>query len=102
MLYISRTITESERNYSNIEREALVAYWSSKRLENFLLGKQFTLKTDCKPLTYILSPSQAHIYTLLNIIIVFCPLPLFRVCDVAFITPLTDVREADLLGDTKP
>ena len=30
-----------------------------------------------------------------------CPLPLFRVCDVAVITPLTDVREADLLGDMK-
>ena len=31
-----------------------------------------------------------------------CPLPLFRVCDVAVITPLTDVREADLLGDMEP
>ena len=59
VLYISRTLTDTERNYSNIKREALAAYWSSKRLENFLLGKQFTLKTDCKPSIYILSPSQA-------------------------------------------
>jgi len=55
ILFISKTLTKTESNYSNIEREALAAVWACKRLEHFLLGKKFTLETDNKPLTHILN-----------------------------------------------
>ena len=58
VLYVSRKLSPTEANYSNIEREALAALWACKRLEQFLLGKKFILKTDHKPL-YILGPDSA-------------------------------------------
>jgi len=51
--YISRTLTSAEQNYSNIEREALACAWASDRLKCFLLGKQYTIETDHKPLPAI-------------------------------------------------
>ena len=53
ILYISRTLTEAERRYSNIEREALAIVWSVVRLKHFLMGNQFDIKTDHKPLQYL-------------------------------------------------
>ncbi|XP_014261398.1 uncharacterized protein K02A2.6-like [Cimex lectularius] len=51
--YISRTLSTAEKNYANIEREALALTWASDRLKNFLLGKQYTIETDHKPLLQI-------------------------------------------------
>lgn len=53
VLYISRTLSTCEQNYSNIEREALAIIWAILRLKHFLLGHKFTVVTDHKPLVYI-------------------------------------------------
>ena len=44
--YISRTLSTAEKNYSNIEREALAIVWSISRLQHFLLGRKFILTTN--------------------------------------------------------
>ena len=53
VIYISRTLSEAERNYSNIEREALAIVWSVARLKHFLMGHRFDIKTDHQPLQYL-------------------------------------------------
>ena len=56
--YISKTLTKSEKNYSQIEKEALSIIWAVKRLYLYLYGRQFELVTDHKPLTTILNEHQ--------------------------------------------
>ncbi|XP_054259897.1 uncharacterized protein K02A2.6-like [Macrosteles quadrilineatus] len=53
--YISRTLTESEKNYSNIEREALAVTWSCDKLKQYIIGKDIIIETDHKPLVSILT-----------------------------------------------
>ena len=58
-IFISRKLTPAETNYSNIEREALAAVWACKRLKHFLVGKQFTLRSDHRPLIHIYGPNTS-------------------------------------------
>jgi len=53
ILFLSRTLSNAERNYSNIEREALAIVWATSRARQFLLGRHFNLITDHKPLEFI-------------------------------------------------
>lgn len=48
--FASRTLSDAERNYSQIEREALSVIFGCERFRKFLLGSQFTIKNDHKPL----------------------------------------------------
>ena len=58
VLYLSRRLSKAERNYSNIEREALAIVWATHRARDFLIGKKFTLRTDHKPLEFLLHPCR--------------------------------------------
>ena len=46
----SRVLFETEKNYSNSEREALSIVFGIKRLASYLSGKHFTVITDHRPL----------------------------------------------------
>ena len=56
--FASRTLSTSEQNYSQVDKEALSLMFGVKRFYNYLYGRRFTLQTDHKPLTYILGPKQ--------------------------------------------
>ena len=59
--YVSRALTPTEQNYSNIERELLSVVFGLERLHHFVFGGQITLQTDHKPLIGILQKCVSDI-----------------------------------------
>ena len=53
VMFASRALTGSERNYQNLEQECLATIWGMEKFHYFLYGKEFTLETDQKPLVLI-------------------------------------------------
>ena len=51
--FVSRSFVAPEKNYSQIEREALAIVFAVKRLHQYLYGRYFVLRTDHKPLLKI-------------------------------------------------
>ncbi|KAF4523730.1 hypothetical protein B566_EDAN013847, partial [Ephemera danica] len=52
--YASRRLSETEARYAVIEREALGIVWACHKFHDFVMGKDFTILTDHKPLVTIL------------------------------------------------
>ena len=53
--YISRSMTPTEQRYAQIEKEALAFTWACERLADYLIGLQFHIQTDHKPLVPLFS-----------------------------------------------
>ncbi|PFX16729.1 Uncharacterized protein K02A2.6 [Stylophora pistillata] len=58
--YASKALTETEQQYSNIEREALGVVWGLDRFHYFIYGKSCTIHTDHKPLEAILEKKLSN------------------------------------------
>ena len=61
VMFASRALTGAEKNYQNLERECLATIWGVEKFHCFLYGKQFTLKTDQKPLVSIYEKHMVEI-----------------------------------------
>ena len=53
--YASRSMTSTEKNYAQIEKEALAVTWSCDKFACYILGRHFEIETDHKPLVPLLS-----------------------------------------------
>lgn len=58
--YASRTLNDSELNYSTIEKELLAIVWATKYFRPYLFGRKFKILTDHKPLQWIMNLKEPN------------------------------------------
>ena len=54
VVYASRSMTETEKRYAQIEKEALATTWACEKFSSYILGMEFAIETDQKPLVLLL------------------------------------------------
>ena len=56
--YASRSMSDTEQRYAQIEKEALAITWACETFSDYILGKSITIETDHKPLVPLLGTKQ--------------------------------------------
>ena len=56
--HASKTLTETQKRYNPIQREALAIIFGLKKFHHFLYGRKFIVITDHKPLMSVFSPTK--------------------------------------------
>jgi hypothetical protein len=51
--FFSKTLSETQRNYSTTEKELVAVLESLKKFRHLLLGRSFFLRTDHKPIIFL-------------------------------------------------
>lgn len=62
---ISSTLSQAERNYSQLHREALAIVFAVKKFHKFIFGHKVVVYTDCKALESLLS-NEKNLNTVIN------------------------------------
>ena len=58
--FCSRSLHTAEKNYSQIEKEALAVIFGAKKFHNYIFGKTFTISSDHKHLLTLLNEAKAY------------------------------------------
>ena len=58
--YASRSLTETEQRYFQIEKEALATTWTCEKIANYILGTKAVIESDHKPLVPLFSNKHLH------------------------------------------
>lgn len=58
--FASRTLNDSEVNYSTIEKELLAIVWATKYFRPYLFGRKFKILTDHKPLQWMMNLKEPN------------------------------------------
>ena len=56
--FASRSLNDTEKRYAVMEKEALAAVWACEKFNDYILGTEFTLETDHRPLVPLLTSTD--------------------------------------------
>ena len=56
--FASRSMSDTERRYAQVEKEALACTWACEKFSSYILGMKFLIETDHKPLIPLLGVKQ--------------------------------------------
>ena len=56
--FASRSMTDTEKRYSQIEKEALALVWACEKFSDYVIGKAIFVETDHKPLVPLLDKTN--------------------------------------------
>jgi len=59
LAYASKTLTDAQKAYGQVQKEALSIVFALKKFHQFLYGRRFILITDHKPLLALFGPTKA-------------------------------------------